>query len=130
MTEGSWYHIESAVVDEFKGIASLKIHSGTTVKESATDGALIPSTVPIVNLHTGVGSVRAKVIQEWDASHERMLQSGLLGDETGTIKFVIWKEAGKEKLTVGSVYNIFYAHGRRIQRQALTQPEHSNDHAG
>jgi replication factor A1 len=109
MTVGSWYHIESAVVDEFKGIASLKIHSGTTVKESATDGALIPSTVPIVNLHTGVGSVRAKVIQEWDASHERMLQSGLLGDETGTIKFVIWKEAGKEKLAVGSVYNIFYA---------------------
>jgi replication factor A1 len=109
MTMGSWYHIESAVVDEFKGIASLKIHSGTTVKESATDGALIPSTVPIVNLHTGVGSVRAKVIQEWDASHERMLQSGLLGDETGTIKFVIWKEAGKEKLAVGSVYNIFYA---------------------
>jgi replication factor A1 len=109
MTMGSWYHIESAVVDEFKGIASLKIHSGTTVKESATDGALIPSTVPIINLHTGVGSVRAKVIQEWDASHERMLQSGLLGDETGTIKFVIWKEAGKEKLAVGSVYNIFYA---------------------
>ena len=109
MTVGSWYHIESAVVDEFKGIASLKIHSGTTVKESATDGALIPSTIPIVNLHTGVGSVRAKVIQEWDASHERMLQSGLLGDETGTIKFVIWKEAGKEKLAVGSVYNIFYA---------------------
>ena len=109
MTVGSWYHIESAVVDEFKGIASLKIHSGTTVKESETDGPLIPSTVPIVNLHTGIGSVRAKVIQEWDASHERMLQSGLLGDETGTIKFVIWKEAGKEKLAVDSVYNIFYA---------------------
>ncbi len=109
MTVGSWYHIESAVVDEFKGIASLKIHSGTTVKESETDGPLIPSTVSVVNLHTGVGSVRAKVIQEWDASHERMLQSGLLGDETGTIKFVIWKEAGKEKLAVDSVYNIFYA---------------------
>ena len=109
MTEGSWYTIESAVVDEFKGIASLKIHSGTTVKESTTDGVLIPGTVPIVNLLTGVGSVRAKVIQEWDASHERMLQSGLLGDETGTIKFVIWKEAGKKKLEVGGVYNIFYA---------------------
>jgi replication factor A1 len=38
-----------------------------------------------------------------------MLQSGLLGDETGTIKFVIWKEEGKEKLAVDSVYTIFYA---------------------
>jgi replication factor A1 len=109
MTMGSWYKIESAVVDEFKGIANLKIHSGTSVKESEADGALIPGTVPIINLHTGVGSVRAKVIQEWDTTHERMLQSGLVGDETGTIKFVIWKEAGKEKLAVGSVYNIFYA---------------------
>lgn len=109
MTVGSWYRIESAVVDEFRGMANLKIHSGTTVKECETDGALIPSTVPIVHLHPGVSSVRAKVIQEWDTTHERMLQSGILGDETGTIKFVTWKEAGKEKLAVGSVYNIFYA---------------------
>ncbi len=109
MSEGSWYRIESAVVDEFKGISSLKIHSGTTVKDSASDGALIPDTIPIGSLQKGIGCVRAKVVQEWDASHERMLQSGLLGDETGTIKFVIWKEDGKERLTVGKVYNIFYS---------------------
>jgi ssDNA-binding replication factor A large subunit len=109
MSEGSWYRIESAVVDEFKGISSLKIHSGTTVKESITDGALIPETIPIGSLQKGIGCVRAKVVQEWDTTHERMLQSGLLGDETGTIKFVIWKEEGKEQLTVGKVYNIFYA---------------------
>jgi replication factor A1 len=109
MNADSWYKIESAVVDEFKGTASLKIHSGTTVKESAIDGPLIPGTVPVLNLHTGVGNVRVKVVQEWDASHERMLQSGLVADETGSVKFVIWKEPGKEKLTVGSVYNIFYA---------------------
>ncbi len=109
MTKGSFYRIESAVADEFKGITSLKIHSGTTVKECENDGVLIPNTVPVVSLHPGVGSVRAKVIQEWESSHERMLQSGLLGDETGTVKFVIWKEAGKEKLAVDSVYTIFYA---------------------
>jgi ssDNA-binding replication factor A large subunit len=109
MSVGSWYRIESAVVDEFKGISSLKIHSGTTVKESITDGALIPETIPIGSLQKGIGCVRAKVVQEWDTTHERMLQSGLLGDETGTIKFVIWKEEGKEQLTVGKVHNIFYA---------------------
>jgi len=109
MAEGSWYRIESAVVDEFKGVANIKIHSGTTVTELGTDGALIPTAAPIKDLHPGIGSVRAKVVQEWDATHERMLQSGLLGDETGTIKFVIWKEPGKEQLVPGSVYNIFYA---------------------
>jgi replication factor A1 len=108
MTEGGWYRIESAVVDEYKGIPSLKIHSGTTVKELGTTDPLIPTPVPINSLRTGVASVRAKVVQEWESTHERMLQSGLLGDETGTIKFVIWKEPGKERLAMGSVYSIFY----------------------
>jgi replication factor A1 len=109
MAQGSWYRIESAVVDDFKGIASLKIHSGTTIREIEEDRALMPTTVPISELHPGIGSIRGKVVQEWEASHERMLQSGLLGDETGTIKFVIWKEPGKEILIPGSVYTIFYA---------------------
>jgi len=109
MAEGTWYRIESAVVDEYKDIPNLKIHSGTTIKEIGEDRALIPTPDPITSLRPGIGSVRAKVIQEWDASHERMLQSGLLGDETGTVKFVIWKEPGKESLTPGAVYNIFYA---------------------
>jgi replication factor A1 len=109
MAEGSWYRIESAVVDEFKGVPNLKIHSGTSVKEITEDRSLIPTPAPIKDLQPGISGVRAKVIQEWDASHERMLQSGLLGDETGTIKFVIWKEPGREKLAVGAVYSIFYA---------------------
>ena len=109
MAEGSWYRIESAVVDEYKGVPSLKVHSGTTVKELGTENPLIPVPVQVKDLHTGVGSVRAKVVQEWETTHDRMLQSGLLADETGTIKFVIWKEPGKERLEVGSVYSIFYA---------------------
>jgi len=109
MSEGAWYRIESGVVDEYKGVANLKIHSGTSIKEISEDRTLIPTPQPIKDLRPGIGSVRAKVVQEWDASHERMLQSGLLGDETGTIKFVIWKEPGRESLEVGGVYNIFYA---------------------
>jgi replication factor A1 len=109
MAEGTWYRIESAVVDEYKDVPNLKIHSGTTIKEIGEDRALIPTPNPIKDLRPGIGCVRAKVVQEWDASHERMLQSGLLGDETGTVKFVIWKEPGKESLVVGTVYNIFYA---------------------
>jgi replication factor A1 len=109
MTEGSWYRIESAVVDDYKGIPGIKVHSGTTIKELGTTDPLIPVPVQIKDIHTGVGSVRAKVVQEWEPTHDRMLQSGLLGDETGTIKFVIWKELGKERLEVGSVYSVFYA---------------------
>jgi replication factor A1 len=109
MNEGGWYRIESAVADEFKGITNLKIHSGTSIKPILEDRALSPSLSRIRDLRPGIGCVRGKVVQEWEATHERMLQSGLLGDETGTIKFIIWKEPGKEKLREGGVYTVFYA---------------------
>ncbi len=108
LNDGGWYRIESAVVDEFKGMPNLKIHSGTVITEISEDRSLTPSMTRIADLRPGIGSVRAKVMQEWEPSHERMLQSGVLGDETGTIKFVIWKEPGKERLAVGSVYTIWY----------------------
>ena len=109
MEYGHWYRLESAVVDEYKGAPNLKIHSGTTISRVEEDTPLLPSITPITELKPGVGSVRAKFIQDWDASHDRMLQTGLLGDESGTIKFVIWKEEGKDKLDLDAVYNIFYA---------------------
>ncbi|NLA38803.1 MAG: nucleotide-binding protein [Methanomicrobiales archaeon] len=109
MGYGHWYRIESAVVDEYRGTPNLKIHSGTTISQMEEGIPFIPSITPIMELKPGVGSVRAKVIQDWDVLHERMLQTGLLGDESGTIKFVIWKEEGKEKLEPDGVYNIYYA---------------------
>jgi replication factor A1 len=109
MVQGKWYRLESAVVDEFRGIPNLKIHSGTGIQEVVHEGALIPSLTPIADLTPGVGSVHAKMIQEWDVTHERMLQAGLLADESGTVKFVIWKEEGKERLLPDTVYSIYYA---------------------
>jgi len=109
MEYGHWYRIESAVVDEYRGTPNLKIHSGTTVSRMEKDIPLLPSITPIAELRPGVGSVRVKVIQDWDVLHERMLQTGLLGDETGTIKFVTWKDGDKERLELDTVYNIFYA---------------------
>jgi replication factor A1 len=109
LEHGKWYRFESAVVDEYRGSANLKIHSGTVIKEISRDTVLIPEVTPIADLTPGIGSVRAKVIQEWDTTHDRMLQTGLLGDETGTVKFVIWKEEGKDQLVPGMVYTLYYA---------------------
>ena len=92
-----------------KGSPNMKIHSGTTISQMEKDVPLLPSITPSAELAPGVGSVRAKVIQDWDVLSDRMLQTGLLGDESGTIKFVIWKEEGKEKLELDGVYNIYYA---------------------
>jgi replication factor A1 len=109
MSEGAWYRIESAVVDEFKGVANLKIHSGTSIKPITDDRALVPQVTRIADLKPGIASIRAKVVNEWDTTHERMLQSGQLGDESGVIRFVVWKEGGRQRLVENSVYTIFYA---------------------
>jgi replication factor A1 len=107
--DGHWYRLESVVVDEFRGVPNIKIHSGTVVHEIEHDSALIPHVTPVAGLVAGVASVRAKVIQEWDVTHDSMLQSGLLADSSGTIKFVIWKEEGRERLAPNAVYTIYYA---------------------
>jgi replication factor A1 len=96
-------------VDEYRGSPNLKIHSGTTIKEISRETPLIPEILAIGDLTPGIGSVKGKFIQEWDVSHDRMLQAGLLGDESGTVKFVIWKEEGKERLNPGTVYSVYYA---------------------
>jgi len=106
---GKWYRLESAVVDQYKGMLNLKIHSGTTVREVPHEGTLKPDIITIAGLSPGVACVRGKVIQEWEATHDRILQSGLIADETGSVRFVLWKEEGRERLNPGGVYTIFYA---------------------
>jgi replication factor A1 len=109
LEQGRWYRVESAVVDSFRNAPNLKIHSGTTVTPIETDKPLLPSVVSVAELKPGVASVRVKMVQEWEARSERILQTGLVGDPTGTIKFTIWKEEGKEPLTSDTVYDIYYA---------------------
>ncbi len=49
-------------------------------------------------------NISAKVAQIWDNSHESIDQAGLIGDETGTIKFVKWAKAELPSLIEGKSY--------------------------
>ncbi len=49
-------------------------------------------------------SVKAKVVQLWDSSSPSVSQVGLIGDETGIIKFVIWAKSGKREVEEGKSY--------------------------
>lgn len=109
MEEGGWYRIESAVVDEYRGTPKLNFHRGTTITAIETETPIMPQILRVADLRPGVASVRVKIVQEWEARHERILQTGLVGDESGTIRFTIWKEEGMERLEPDMVYNIFYA---------------------
>ena len=48
--------------------------------------------------------IMAKVAQLWDNTHESIDQVGLVGDETGTIKFVKWAKAELPALVEGKSY--------------------------
>lgn len=107
-----WYRIESAVVDSFRDVANLKIHSGSRVMPFEDDRSLMPAEPALLSdVRAGVAaSVQVKFVEEWETRSDRMLQTGLLADVQGNkMKFVLWEEPGKEKLKLGSVYNIFYA---------------------
>ena len=106
-----WYRIESAVVDSFRGALNLKMHSGSRISEIEDDRCLVPaSPTPVAEIRPGVvPCIHVKYVDEWESRSERMMQTGLVADESGRIKFVMWNDPNKEKLKVGSVYTIFYA---------------------
>ncbi len=49
-------------------------------------------------------SLKAKVVQLWDPTSPNVSQVGLIGDETGIIKFVIWSKAKKRDVEEGKCY--------------------------
>ena len=49
-------------------------------------------------------TLKAKVIQIWEPNSPAIAQSGLIGDETGTARFVVWAKANKRKLEEGKCY--------------------------
>ncbi len=49
-------------------------------------------------------TLKAKVAQLWDSNSPNVSQVGLIGDETGMIKFVIWAKSGKREVEEGKSY--------------------------
>jgi replication factor A1 len=50
--------------------------------------------------------VTAKVVDLWDARSDAVAQVGLLGDETGTVKFTKWSKSDLPELEEGAVYSL------------------------
>lgn len=62
----------------------------TKIKDITSDGKWI--------------SLKAKVVQLWENEKESISQIGLLGDDTGTIKFVAWAKADLPPVEEGKSY--------------------------
>lgn len=51
-------------------------------------------------------NLRAKVVDIWDNDSEYIQQIGIIADETGRTKFVLWRSAGLSDMTEGNVYSM------------------------
>ncbi len=51
-------------------------------------------------------NLTAKVVDLWDPRSDAVAQVGLVGDETGTIKFTTWAKSELDSLEEGSVYRL------------------------
>jgi replication factor A1 len=51
-------------------------------------------------------NLRAKVVQLWESTSPSIDQVGLIGDETGTIKFVKWAKSNLPPLEEGKSYSL------------------------
>ncbi|MBW6470383.1 MAG: replication protein A [Methanosarcinaceae archaeon] len=115
MEEGKCYLITNVVSKEWNGRINIDLNKTSSIKEIEGEIEVVQSVIgsesPQVNITdiTENGkwvSIRGKVTQIWDNDHESISQVGLVGDETGTIKFTKWIGAELPDMEEGKCYLI------------------------
>ena len=105
---------------KIKSLAQFKV-TGAEAKRNAVRSLAKAAGVDPAALYKGssapihVGDVKAdnqwvtlrvKVIQLWDNTSDKITQTGLIGDETGVIKFTMWDSSGLKPMEEGKCYEI------------------------
>jgi replication factor A1 len=103
--EGKNYEFKNVITDLWQDRYSVKFNRNTQFTELEEDVAE-PKDVKVFDINErGVCvNLRAKVVQLWDTRHESVSQVGLIGDETGTIKFTKWSSANLPDVVEGKTY--------------------------
>ena len=86
----------------------LKKHNISKSKVFLGKGSAETKTVAEIAASAGKtdtwANLTGKVIQLWENHHDSISQVGLVGDETGVIKFTLWNSAGLEPLELNRAY--------------------------
>ncbi|MCK4458765.1 MAG: replication protein A, partial [Methanosarcinales archaeon] len=110
LVEGKSYSLENMTTDEWEGRFSVKMNRTTRISEldeeiETPDMEAHLVAIDDINESGKWINLRAKVTQLWDSEHESIDQIGLIGDETGTIKFVKWAKSELPALVEGKSYS-------------------------
>jgi replication factor A1 len=108
---GKSYRLRNLVTDEFQGRFSVKLNRTSLVEDleeevEASGGVRLVVDAKIAEIEEPGRwiDLKAKVLQLWDSSSDAISQVGLIGDETGQIKFVKWAKAELPDLAEGKSY--------------------------
>ncbi len=115
LKQGESYLLKNIVIDEYNGRFSVKLNRTSSIEkldeEVEVAGSDFTPTVresELKNIADLLGgqwaTVKGKVIQLWDNSHETIEQVGLIGDPTGVIKFTNWASSELPDMEEGKSY--------------------------
>lgn len=89
--------------------AFLKKYNISKTKVFAGKGSAVTKKIADISAMAGMPDTwvnfTGKVIQIWESTHESIAQAGLVGDETGMIKFTIWSSTEIEPLELNKTYD-------------------------
>ncbi|MCK9407115.1 replication protein A [Methanothrix sp.] len=108
---GQSYSLKKVVTDEFQGRFSIKLNRTSQIEpleneveaRSVSRAAQEMKVIEISEPGLWV-DLKVKVAQLWEPNSDSISQSGLIGDETGSVKFVKWTKADLPNLEEGKSY--------------------------
>lgn len=106
--EGKSYEFRSIVTDSFQNRFQVNMNKNSVITPLKEDvptrnGAAAVKIEELDEENKWV-SLRARVVQLWEPGSESISQVGLLGDETGTVKFTAWANSNLPKVENGKCY--------------------------
>ena len=108
---GQSYLLKRMVTDEFQGRFSVKLNRTSQIEPlekevEARPASRAAQSVKVVEItESGLWvDLKVKVAQLWETNSDAISQSGLVGDETGSIKFVKWAKADLSNMEEGKSY--------------------------
>ncbi|MDV0447726.1 hypothetical protein MsAg5_16380 [Methanosarcinaceae archaeon Ag5] len=113
------YQFKNAIVKTWNNKAQIELNKATNVSVSERDVQVLPlentaagdkqknneiRKVEELNKDGVWTDIYAKVVQVFDKTHDSITVAGILGDETGTIRFTMWKTAECEAVEIDKSY--------------------------
>jgi replication factor A1 len=97
-------------VNVFKDVQSLGVQKSTNIAEITSKVKLAPTFDKISEIKPGIVNIRGKVTRLFETKSDKVHQGGVIGDETGSVNFVIWASSKpKTKLQEGKIYTSLFA---------------------